>query len=110
MQTLPFIGQVLLIVSVPLLLSDLFWLLGAISTLLGVWLFESPIWLVPLWGSIFRLMQQRAPTGVRDRMRMRILLSLLWMAAVFIALQLISRIPPSDLASTTYPLLLSAIR
>ena len=79
-------GQVLLLLSVPLLLSDRLWVVGAVVTLIGVGLFDSPVWLVPLSGGIWRALQHRPPTGVRDRLRQG--LALAWMVIVSAALYL----------------------
>ncbi len=78
------IGQILLVLSVPLLLSDLLWVVGAVATLIGVGLFDSPVWLIPLLGGLGRALQHRPPTGVRDRLRW--LLALVWVVVVCAAL------------------------
>lgn len=78
------LGQILLVLSVPLLLSDLLWVVGAVATLIGVGLFDSPVWLIPLVIGLGRAMQHRPPTGVRDRLRW--LLAAVWVVVVCAAL------------------------
>ena len=78
------LGQILLVLSVPLLLSDLLWVVGAAATLVGIGLFDSPVWLIPLTGGLWRSLQHRPPTGIRDRMRW--VLALVWVAVVCAAL------------------------
>ncbi len=80
------LGQILLMLSVPLLLSDRLWVIGAVATLVGVGLFESPVWLIPLSGGIWRAVQHQPPTGVRDRLRQA--LALVWVVVVGAALYL----------------------
>jgi len=88
------LGQILLVLSVPLLLSDLLWVVGAVATLIGVGLFDSPVWLIPLVVGLGRAMQHRPPTGVRDRLRWA--LAVIWVAVVGAALYL----PPGALHGT----------
>ena len=80
------LGQILLMLSVPLLLSDRLWVIGAVATLVGVGLFESPVWLIPLSGGIWRAVQHQPSTGVRDRLRQA--LALVWVVVVGAALYL----------------------
>jgi hypothetical protein len=80
------LGQILLVLSVPLLLSDLLWVIGAAVSLIGVGLFDSPVWLIPLSGGLWRALQHRPPTGVRDRLRCA--LALVWVLVVCAALYL----------------------
>lgn len=87
------LGQILLVLSVPLLLSDLLWVVGAAATLVGIGLFDSPVWLIPLTGGLWRALQHRPPTGVCDRLRC--VLAVLWVVIVGAALVMSTNWIPS---------------